>query len=721
MSVSIVRGTNDKPVSSRKLVESFSGRADLSGELFIGYPIISTPEGKQPIDALWVSPNKGLVIFDLIEGPDPENYPERQDDLANKLEARLRTHRQLMQGRRLIVPIQMISFAPGVSKLDAYVHNDYLLANPDSLEAAIKQVDEWEDENSEDVYRTALSAIQSISTIRKIRRMRPETRSDSRGATLKRLEDSIATLDHQQSRAVIETVDGVQRIRGLAGSGKTIVLALKATYLHAQHPDWRIAVTFNTRSLKEQFRNLINNFSLQQTGEEPDWNNLRILNAWGAPGHGDRDGIYCEFCRTHDIEYFDFGSARRAFRPGREFYGVCSRALAQTGASKAIYDAILVDEAQDFPPEFLRLCYQLLGDPKQLVYAYDELQSLTGEALPTPEEIFGNDANGFPKVRFDSETNDDRRDVILDICYRNSRPLLVAAHALGFGIYRELTREGGTGLIQMFDHPQLWQDIGYRVKNGELNSGSQVTLQRVDETSPKFLEDHSKPNDLIKFISFEDEQAQSNWLVQEIKKNLAEDELLHDDIIVINPDPLTTREKVGPIRNQLLKMGIDCHLAGVDTDQDTFFQAGSRSVTFTGIFRAKGNEAGMVYIINAQDCQSAGRNLATIRNRLFTAITRSKAWVRVLGVGDKMTTLKEEYERLRSRNFELQFRYPTDEERQRLRVIHRDMTEEQRKQLKSKDRVLIDLVNDLESGSIHVEDLNEQARVKLRELLSEDA
>ena len=721
MSVSIVRGTNDKPVASRKLVEAFSGRADLSGELFIGYPIISTPEGRQPIDALWVSPNKGLVIFDLIEGPDPENYPDRQDDLANKLEARLRTHRQLMRGRRLIVPIQMISFAPGVSQLDAYVHNDYLLANPDSLEAAIKQVDEWGDENSEDVYRTALSVIQSISTIRKIRTTRPGTRSDSRGAKLKHLEDSIATLDHQQSRAVIETVDGVQRIRGLAGSGKTIVLALKATYLHAQHPNWRIAVTFNTRSLKEQFRDLINNFSLRQTGEEPNWNNLRILNAWGAPGHGDRDGIYYEFCRTHDIEYFDFRSARRAFGYGREFYGICSRALAQAGASKAIYDAILVDEAQDFPPEFLRLCYQLLGDPKRLVYAYDELQSLTGESLPAPEDIFGNDANGFPKVQLDSKTNDDRRDVILDICYRNSRPLLVAAHALGFGIYRELAREGETGLIQMFDHPQLWQDIGYRVKNGELNSGSHVTLQRVDETSPKFLEDHSKPDDLIQFIPFNNEQDQNSWLVHAIKKNLAEDELLHDDIIVINPDPLTTREKVGPIRSQLLKMGIDCHLAGVDTDQDTFFQSGSHSVTFTGVFRAKGNEAGMVYIINAQDCQSAGRNLATIRNRLFTAITRSKAWVRVLGVGHKMTTLKEEYERLLSRNFELQFKYPTDEERQRLRVIHRDMTEEQRKKLKSKDRALIDIVNDLESGSIHVEDLNEQARIKLRELLSEDA
>ncbi len=721
MSVSIVRGTNDKPVSSQKLVESFSGCADLSGELFIGYPIISTPEGRHPIDALWVSPDKGLVIFDLIEGSDPGNYQERQDDLFNKLDARLRTYRELTRRRRLIVPIQMISFASGAYQPVPYSDDEYLLANSDSLEEKTAQIEEWED-NEKDMYRTALSAIQSISTIRKSRTMRPGTRDDSRGAKLKRLEDSIATLDRQQSRAVIETVDGVQRIRGLAGSGKTIILALKAAYLHTQHPDWRIAVTFNTRSLKGQFRYLINNFFLQQTGEEPDWNNLRILNAWGASSRDDRDGIYYEFCRTHDVEYFDFEAARKVFDRGREFYGACNHALTQARKTEAIYNAILVDEAQDFPPEFLRLCYQLLDNPKRLVYAYDELQNLAGESLPSPEDIFGSGTDGFPKVRLDNETDDDRRrDVILNVCYRNSRPLLVAAHALGFGIYRYGEKKEAKGLVQMFDSPQLWEDIGYRIKDGELNSGSPVTLQRTDETSPKFLEDHSQIDDLIRFIPFKDEQAQSNWLVHEIKENLEKDQLRHDDIIVINPDPLTTREKVGPIRSQLLEMGIDCHLAGVDTDPDTFFQPILHSVTFTGIFRAKGNEAGMVYIINAQDCQSAGWNLASIRNRLFTAITRSKAWVRVLGVGDKMVKLKEEYERLRSQNFELQFRYPTDEERQNLRVIHRDMTEKERKKLKSKDRALIDLVNDLASGRIHKEDLNKQARIKLRELLSEDA
>ncbi len=720
MSVSIVRGTNNKPVSSGTLVGFFSDCVDLEGELFIGYPIISTPEGRHPIDALWISCGRGIVLFDLIEGSDLTDFRDRQDDLANKLESRLKTHRELMRRRDLIVPIHTISFAPGVPQLDEYVDDEYLLANNETLYGRIAGIEMWDD-SREEVYRTALSAIQSISTIRKRRTIRRSIQEDTRGAKLKRLEESIATLDRQQSRAVIETVDGVQRIRGLAGSGKTIVLALKAAYLHAQHPDWRIAVTFHTRSLKGQFRHLINNFFLQQTGEEPDWDNLRVLNAWGASGGVDRDGIYSEFCRTHDVACYDLRAARNAFGREAEFSGACKHALAQARGIKAAYNAILVDEAQDFPPEFLRLCYQFLDKDKRLVYAYDELQSLAGESLPSPEHIFGYNANGSPKVQLEYEPNDDRRrDVILNVCYRNSRPLLVTAHALGFGIYREAENLGSTGLVQMFDVPKLWEDIGYRAKDGELNSGSRVTLHRTNETSPKFLENHSPLQDIIRFIEFDDEQQQNNWLVNEIKRNLEEDQLRHDDIIVINPDPVTTRDSVGPIRSQLLEMGIECHLAGVDTDPDIFFRLGTGSVTFTGIFRAKGNEAGMVYIINAQDCQSAHWNLASIRNRLFTAITRSKAWVRVLGVGEKMVKLKREYEQLVSHDFELKFNYPSDEQRQQLRVIHRDMTEQERKKLRNKDKALVDLVKDLEAGNIHTEDLNEQAIMKLRELLSKN-
>ena len=716
MSVDIIRGTSQKPVSSKELVELIASQADLSGQLFIGYPIISTSEGRHLIDALLVSSDRGLIIFDLIEGTNIGDYGPRQDDSANKLEARLKTHSGLMDRRVLRIPIHTVSFAPGMVRLDNYVDDDYPIANRDSL--IEKLVDfKWANQKK-DIHEAVLSAIESISTIRKSGTRRTIKQEDSRGAKLKKLEESIATLDHMQSKAVIETVEGVQRIRGLAGSGKTIVLALKAAYLHTLHPEWRIAVTFNTRSLKGQFRRLINNFSLEQTGQEPDWENLRIVNAWGAPGDGERDGIYYEFCRVHDVEYFDFQSARKAFPQGKEFSGVCKLAIGQARGVKPVYDAILVDEAQDLSPAFLRLCYDLLDNPKRMVYAYDELQNLSEESLPSPEDIFGRNADGSSKVLFEDAGGDEsRRDIILKKCYRNSRPVLVTAHTLGFGIYRKSPKPSETGLIQMFDHTRLWEEIGYQSKYGELKEGSSVTLHRTENSSPPFLEKHSLIDDLVLFKHFDDEETQADWLVNEIKKNLENDELRHDDIIVINTDPLTTRKNVGPIRGRLLEMGINSHLAGVNTDADVFFQINAASVTFTGVHRAKGNEAGMVYIINAQDCHSASRNLASIRNRLFTAITRSKAWVRVLGIGPDMKTLTKEYEELRKRNFEMKFTYPTKEQREKLQIIHRDMTTAESKRRLKYQQSLNALIKDLDSGIFHPEDLDESTRDRLKEHL----
>ena len=234
MSIEIVQGTSHKPASSGELVQLISHQVDMSGRLFIGYPIIGTSEGRHLIDALLVSADKGFIIFDLIEGADKGDHGSRQDDSANKLEARLKTHRELMRRRDLLIPIHTISFAPGVSNLGSTAEDEYPLVNTSSLIQKLREFT-WE-RPDEETYEKALSAIESISTIRKSRQSRTINQEDSRGGKLKGLEDSIATLDAMQSKAVIETVEGVQRIRGLAGSGKTIVLALKAAYLHAQHP-----------------------------------------------------------------------------------------------------------------------------------------------------------------------------------------------------------------------------------------------------------------------------------------------------------------------------------------------------------------------------------------------------------------------------------------------------------------------------------------------------
>ncbi len=692
--INTVWGSTDKPVASWRLAQILNAEADLEGTLYIGYPIIGTPEGSFPIDALLVSPTKGLVLFSVVEGRVLPDFVEAQDEGFNKMQAKLLQHQTLIRKRQLIVRIHTVTFAPAILQLEP--SDDYhLLCNADTLVSTIKALDCFDSE----VFPSLVSVIQAISTLRRGRKKRALHSQTSRGTKIKALEDSIANLDSQQSAAVVETYEGVQRIRGLAGCGKTIVLALKVAYLHARHRDWLIAVTFSTRSLKKQFENLITTFVLEQANEEPDWDKIRILNAWGAPGGSDRTGIYYEFCCDHGVEYLDFGTAKNRFGSDKAFEASCETALQSVKQFVPKYDAILVDEAQDFAPNFLLLCYEYLKEPKRLVYAYDELQNLGNRSLPPVEEIFGKNTDGTARVVIHPpETGKPKQDIILDTCYRNSRPVLSTAHALGFGVYR------AKGLAQIFENKNLWFDIGYQETDGEIKDGKLVTISRTPKSSPEFLETHSPVDDLIQFEVFKTAEAQTAWLVAEIEGNLTKDELIPDDIVVINPDPLTTKEAVGEARRMLLQMGINSNLAGVTTIADVFTEPGT--VTFTGIFRAKGNEAAMVYVINAQDCFGANlpRDVARVRNRLFTAITRSKAWVRVLGVGEAMSALKEEFEKAKKQNFALHFVYPTEDERMTMMTVNRDMSKAEQDRSNKRTNDFADIIESLDSGESVIED-----------------
>ncbi len=705
--VSIIWGSTNKPVASRQLADALEGLPNINGTLYIGYPILGTPEGAFPFDALLLSPEHGAVAFDVVEGRELGDFRSRQDNLFAKLQAKLLQYPALVRQRQLLVVLSVVTFAPAASPPPNADAMYPVCKNRAELDSTLGGVD-WRERDS---YPALCSAIQALTNIRKGRRKKESVKPDSRGSKLQLLNNSIANLDAHQGAAVVETVDGVQRIRGLAGSGKTIVLALKVAYLHAQNPDWKIAVTFNTRSLKGQFERLINTFVIEQTSEEPDWDRVHIMHSWGSPTSP--EGLYFQFTRDNGSAYFDFQAARSKFGDAKEFNGACEEALASVPEPVQRFDAIMVDEAQDLPPAFLRLCYAMLKQPKRLVYAYDELQSLTNASLPPPEEIFGSTAEGRSLVSFEPDApGRARQDIILERCYRNPRPVLVTAHALGFGIYRQ-----PGGLIQIFDHNQLWLDVGYSVVAGELADGREVSLARTPETSPPFLESHSAIDDLIHFRAFETTEAQDEWLVREILKNIREDELAPEDIIVINPEPLRTRKAVAKARAKLFEEGVNSSLAGVSGSPDVFFE--NDVVTFTGIFRAKGNEAAMVYVINAHDCYNAfiPAWLTRARNQLFTAITRSKAWVRVLGVGQDMQALIAEFECVRANGFTLRFQYPDEAKRRELHTINRDMTRAARARLSRNVADLEKILAAIDEGELQAEDLPPTMRKRLERLL----
>lgn len=94
------------------------------------------------------------------------------------------------------------------------------------------------------------------------------------------------------------------------------------------------------------------------------------MNSWGSPSN---PGVYSEACRLTGSDYYDYGMAKGARNP---FDYVVSKLSGEKSKIEPCYDVVLVDEAQDLPISYLKLCYSLLRNPKRLVYAYDEMQTL---------------------------------------------------------------------------------------------------------------------------------------------------------------------------------------------------------------------------------------------------------------------------------------------------------------------------------------------------------
>jgi superfamily I DNA and RNA helicase len=127
----------------------------------------------------------------------------------------------------------------------------------------------------------------------------------------------------------------------------------------------------------------------------------------------------------------------------------------------------------------------------------------------------------------------------------------------------------------------------------------------------------------------------------------------------------------------------------------------------------------MVYVLDAQYAISKGREV-TRRNTLFTAITRSRAWMRICGHGPRMMEVSQEVEAVRTRDFRLDFDIPTVEALARLRRIHKDRSGSEAASLKRATRSLRELVEAFERDEVELDDLPPDLRTRLIRRLRED-
>ncbi|MET3963094.1 superfamily I DNA and RNA helicase [Marmoricola sp. OAE513] len=708
MTLEIVYGESRNRPAAQALAEALKNSVE-SGTVYLGYPVLATADERVEVDALLVSQAHGLVAF-LIADDLPSSAADReaaiaeQDRLFGVLESYLSRHEGLRERRKLAVQ-------PNTATLFGSPPPAELVAEAeDGFYGQLDDLGDWLadlEPISADLEHRVSAALQRVTTIKPAKKRTTVSKPSSRGGVLKEIEKGIANLDRWQKQAAIESPEGPQRIRGLAGSGKTVVLALKAAYWHTTHPDWTIALTFHSRALYQQIDDLVTRFTFEHGNEPPDPERLRIVHSWGSSA---RAGVYSMIATALGETPRDWSYARGKYGMDDAFQGICRELLttAQTKTVTPIFDAVLIDEAQDLPPEFFQLVYLFTKDPKRIVWGYDELQRLSDEAMPSTVELFGTGPQGEQLVSLESTPGGPRRDIVLQVCYRNTPWALATAHALGIGVNRP------GGLLQHPDEPQLWSDIGYEVVSGELSEGEPVQLRRAATSYPSYFNTLLQPADAVMVQTFDDEAAQDAWIADQIAININEDELEHDDILVVLPDTYRAKSRAPRLMKELTRRGIPSHLAGVNTSTDTIFRP--ESVALAHIFRAKGNEAPMVYAIDSQYAASEF-NAVSRRNKLFTAITRSRAWVRITGYGEKMEeVIAAEAAAVRDNDYKLSFTIPTGAALAKLRHIHRDRPEGEEATVKKATAGVAAFLEAVERGEMDLYDLPPDIRTRLTRL-----
>jgi hypothetical protein len=169
----------------------------------------------------------------------------------------------------------------------------------------------------------------------------------------------IKTMDLHQENLAKQIGDKNRLIRGVAGSGKTIILASRAKMLSKQNPDWKILILCYNISLSNAIQQMINHMM-----NEPD-------------------------------DLFDFDPTIKAVRNQniivRNFHSWLKNDLRirEQNLSSIIdkiekketilpsYDAILIDEGQDFDADWLRLVSLLINtDTQSLLLVEDRAQTI---------------------------------------------------------------------------------------------------------------------------------------------------------------------------------------------------------------------------------------------------------------------------------------------------------------------------------------------------------
>jgi len=183
------------------------------------------------------------------------------------------------------------------------------------------------------------------------------------------IEDRVKLLDNEQEILALKMGEGHRLIFGVAGSGKTVLLIARARILAKRHPEWKILVLCFNKRLKMLLFHLLNP---QDYDADITINNYH---AWARSYILSADNEYSRL-------YLEAEEKARRENEFDEFFNetvpnLLTDMLTALGDDKITYDAILIDEAQDFEDIWFKSIMQVLNSRSDsLLITCDGLQGI---------------------------------------------------------------------------------------------------------------------------------------------------------------------------------------------------------------------------------------------------------------------------------------------------------------------------------------------------------
>jgi hypothetical protein len=229
---------------------------------------------------------------------------------------------------------------------------------------------------------------------------------------------TLAVMDMHQEQIARSLGEGHRIIRGVAGSGKTLILAFRAEYL-ARGATRPVLILCYANGIAGRLEDAMQARGVEHRVQVLTFHGwcYRMLRTYGIPAPSERD-------------YPDYATRLAAS------VSEVVKAVDQGHIPMEQYDAVLIDEAHDFEPQWLALAARMVNPrTKALMVVYDDIQAIyRGRERPVWKQL-GIEASG--------------RTTVLKVNYRNTAQIVAFARRFAADVI------GAPGTTADDEHPVL--------------------------------------------------------------------------------------------------------------------------------------------------------------------------------------------------------------------------------------------------------------------------